>query len=191
MQKNRTSLLLWIFWGFMLILSFVMIRWIVPNASSKVTKHADDPENAILLDIKQFGFSMAEAFQALDAMGEEGRRQYIGFHRREDMVFPSVYGLFLTLTIYLLLRNRIKKNKLKYLILAVPILAMLGDLTENHHVMMLINEFPGLSSRTVTIASIANSVKWGALIVSLATLAILVVLNIVILVLKSHSRKSG
>jgi hypothetical protein len=190
MQKNRTSLLLWIFWGFMLILSFVMIRWIVPNASSKVTKHANDPENAEILDVKPFGFTKAEAFQALDAMGEEGRRQYIGFHRREDMAFPLVYGLFFTLTIYLLLRNRIKKNNIKYLILVVPILAMMGDLTENHHVMMLINEFPGLSSRTVTIASIANSVKWGALIVSLGAIIILVILNIAIGVLKSGLRKT-
>lgn len=189
MHKNRNTLLLWIFWSFMLILSFIMIRWIVPDASSKVTKHANDPENAILLDIKQFGFSVAEAFQALDSMGEEGRRQYIRFHRREDMVFPFVYGLFLTLTVYLLLRNLLKKNKIKYLILVVPLLAILGDLTENHHVMLLVDEFPTLSFRTVAIASIANSVKWGALIASLATIAILVVFHIASLI-KSGSRKA-
>lgn len=190
MQKNRTSLLLWIFWIFMLSLSFVMIRWIVPDASYKITNHANNPENAILLDIKQFGFSMAEAFQTLDAMGEEGRRRYLRFHKREDMYFPLVYGLFLALTIYLLLRSRIKKNNIKYLILALPVLAMLADLTENYNIMMLINEFPGLSSRTLTIASIANSVKWSAVIASLGAITILVILSIATQVLKSGLRKN-
>jgi hypothetical protein len=177
MQKNRTSLLLWIFWGFMLILSFVMIRWIVPNASSKVTKHANDPENAEILDVKPFGFTEAEAMNALHAMGEQGRQHYIRFHKREDLLFPFVYGSFLAFSLFLLNRKRIQKHKLIYLIPAVPLLAMMADLVENHNIVLLTTQFPDLESGTVKIAAMANAIKWGSVSLSLLMIALFAVIH--------------
>lgn len=174
----------------MLILSLVMIRWIVPNASSKVIDYACDPENAEILDIKQFGFSKAEAYQALEAMGEEGRGHYVSFHRREDLAFPFVYGLYLTLTVFLLLGRR-WKPQIRYLILIIPIIAMLADLTENHHVVMLVGEFPDLGRRTLILASSANAIKWGALILTLLIIGILVVLKIISFIKRPETRNQN
>jgi len=174
----------------MLILSFSMIKWIVPNASSKVTKHADDPENAVLLDVHPFWFTEAEAMDALHAMGEQGRQQYIRFHKREDLIFPIVYGLFLSFSLFLLNRKRLQKSILIYLIPAVPLLAMMADLVENHHIVLLTRQFPDLNFVTVKIAAIANAIKWGSLIVSLAIIALLVVRIVASIILRSGSKKA-
>jgi hypothetical protein len=177
MTKHPVNLYLVLCWVIMLILSFAMIKWIVPNASSKVAKHADDPENAEILDVKPFWFTEAEAQQALHAMGEKGRKHYIRFHKREDMIFPLVYGSFLAFTLFLLNRKRFQKSKLMYLIPAVPLLAMMADLTENHHIVALTTQFPDLNSNTVKIAAVANAIKWSSVSLSLLMIATLVIIN--------------
>lgn len=175
----------------MLILSFSMIKWIVPNASSKVTKHADDPEKAILLDVHPFWFTKAEALQALQAMGEQGRQQYIRFHKHEDLAFPFVYGSFLSFSLFLLNRKRIQKRRLMYLIPAVPLLAMMADLVENHHIVLLTTQFPDLNHGTVKIAAMANAIKWSSVSLSLLMIAMFAHINAVLMFRKTNVPKSS
>jgi len=176
MQKNQSHKILWLSWVLLMMLTLAMIRWVMPDASAKITENSTDSINADILDVKLFGFNIGEAFQALYAMGESGRRQYQQFHKREDLIFPFTYGLFLLLTLYLLIRNRIEKRLPLLLILAVPFLAMLSDLTENHHIYLLNSQFPDFESSTVIIASWANIVKWAMALLSFVLVVIFLII---------------
>ncbi|MBE0661709.1 MAG: hypothetical protein IH597_04500 [Bacteroidales bacterium] len=167
-----------------------MMRWIVPKASSKVVKHANDPENAELLDVHPFWFTEAEAMRALQAMGEQGRQHYIRFHKREDLLFPFVYGSFLAFSLFLLNRKRFQKHRFIYLIPAVPLLAMMADLVENHHIVLLTGQFPDLNSGTLKIAAIANSIKWSSVSLSLLLIAMFVVIHAVGMFRRNDIHKS-
>jgi len=178
-MKKPLNQYLVICWVVMLILNIIMINWVMPKGSQRIIDSADDPENAEILDVKRFGFTKAEAFLSLNAMGEEGRKHYVKFHKHEDLAFPIVYGLFLAFTLFLLNRKRIQKRRLMYLIPAVPLLAMMADLVENHHIVLLIRQFPDLDNITVKIAAMANSIKWGSVSLSLIMIALFAVVNIV------------
>jgi hypothetical protein len=163
----------------------------VPQGSKRIVDSADDPENAVLLDVHPFWFTKAEALQALQAMGEQGRQQYIRFHKREDLIFPIVYGSFLALSLFLLNRKRLQKRKLIYLIPAVPLLAMMADLVENHHIVLLTRQFPDLNSVTVKIAAIANAIKWSSVSLSLLLTAMFAVINAVGMFRRNNVHKSS
>jgi hypothetical protein len=175
----------------MLILNIIMINWVVPKGSKTIIDSADDPEKAILLDVHPFWFTKAEALQALQAIGEQGRQQYIRFHKQQDLAFPFVYGSFLAFSLFLLNRKRLQKRKIIYLIPAVPLLAMMADLIENHHIVLLTTQYPDLDHSTLKIAAIANAIKWGSVSLSLLMIVMFTALNIVGMFRRINLRKSS
>jgi len=172
MKKSRTSLIIWILWTVLMLLTFAMMKRIVPDAASKVAAYAAGQVNFEILDVKVFGFGKAETLQVLEALGEPGRKQYQRFHNREDLVYPFTYGLFFLITLYLAVRKKYGKRTPLMFTLLVPTLAMLSDLAENHSIGLLIEQFPALKSSTVMLASWSNAVKWTMVFLSFVLIAV-------------------
>jgi hypothetical protein len=82
MSGKRNIPLLKIFWGILLILSILMIALVLPRGTDKFLAAADHPEKASLLDLQVFGFDKSTAWSILNALGEDGRRQYAVFAMR-------------------------------------------------------------------------------------------------------------
>jgi hypothetical protein len=176
MSGKRNIPLLKIFWGILLILSILMIALVLPRGTDKFLAAADHPEKASLLDLQVFGFDKSTAWSILNALGEDGRRQYAVFAMREDLVFPLAYGLFFGVSLFLLAGKRYRNRTQVLLIL--PLLAMLADFAENYSIVLLNRQFPKLMNSTVKSASFANIVKWGSVAVSLGLMVVLLILQI-------------
>ena len=127
-----------ILWMLLLLLNIFMIFRVMPRGSEKIIAASADTENIGLLDVQIIGFDKEIAYSLLNAMGEQGRRQYAVFAIREDMVFPITYGLFLALTLFLLTQKRFQKKAPAILISLLPLLAMAADFVENHLILLLI-----------------------------------------------------
>jgi hypothetical protein len=154
-----------------------MIALVMPQGTERILSAADNPESASLLDVQVFGFDKTKAWSILNAMGEDGRRQYAVFAMREDLVFPLAYGLFFGVTLFFLAGKRFRA---KFpVMLTFPALAVFADFVENFFIVLLIRQFPELLNSTVQFASLANMIKWGSVALSLGLMAALLVLLVI------------
>ncbi len=107
-----------------------------------------------MLDLS-FGFSGLDVQNSFEALGEEGRMQYIYSSLILDTVFPILYVLFF---ISILL----KLHENSGLALFLPILAGIFDLSENISIsmMMSFNSFSEIPESQILYASLFNQCKW-------------------------------
>ncbi|HHN48054.1 MAG TPA: hypothetical protein ENN08_03865 [Bacteroidales bacterium] len=177
MKENANIFLLRIFWVFLLILNIFMIALVMPQGTERILSAADNPESASLLDVQVFGFDKTKAWSILNAMGEDGRRQYAVFAMREDLVFPLAYGLFCGVTLFSL---AVKRFRAKFPVMLIfPALAVFADFAENFFIVLLIRQFPELLNSTMQFASLANMIKWGSVALSLGLMAAFLVLLVI------------
>lgn len=123
------------------VLILVFNLWLLPLGT----------EGKIPLDLK-FGYDTKEAFEVLEELGATILPKYRFGLLVTDMIYPFVYGGFLSL---LLLRVWGKRW-----ILIFPVLVMLLDIDENLSILTLVDTFPQLSDSDVERASLLTSAKW-------------------------------
>ena len=152
-----------IFFALQMIISIL----ILPYMQSKF-----DPQGTLgVLDLK-FGFTADEAYNMLQAYGEEGRKYYLFAESVIDIIYPIIY----TITNVLLLSYVFKKafspvNFIQKLNI-FPILACIGDLLENTGIIKMITAFPEKLDVAASFASNAGLFKWVTFGISGALLVI-------------------
>jgi len=132
---------------------------VMPAAQSQMKSASNDAECAQPLDLYYFGFTHADAYRALECLGESGRTLYRKVELREDAVYPISYGLFLSFSLFLLASDGGLRRK-RWLLAFLPWMAVAFDFMENHYIVLLIDQFPQLGSDIVRMASIGNQLKW-------------------------------
>ena len=144
-----------------IILLFFML-YLFPTYQAEINEIADNKVQ--LLDVR-FSYSKTDVDETFEGMGYEGRKIYqfiLGFI---DMIYPIIYGLLLFLLL-VKLTEKFSNYKLK-LICFIPMIAGLFDYIENFGISRMLNNYPLISELNVNFASIATSMKWFFVFVSL------------------------
>jgi hypothetical protein len=166
-------------WVLLLAINIVMVFRIMPDGEQRIMSVAKNPEKVELLDVQVFGFDEEQVHQIMTALGTEGRKQYIRFHRLEDFIFPFTYAFFLSITLFLLTRKRFRSAKPVVIASAIPLMAMVADFLENHHIALICKQFPDIEPGIIQTTSLANSAKTLFLVITFAAIT-LMLLRIVI-----------
>lgn len=122
-----------------------------------------------ILDVR-FGYSPGEAYQALAAMGSEGRAEYLRMLAITDIFYPFVYGTLLILAASFFLNRALRRNSILRIFNLVALDAILFDLIENCCIIWLIIQFPTESNAVAWMASTAGIVKWLAVAASVVVI---------------------
>jgi hypothetical protein len=133
--------------------------------------YPDPDTTAAPLDL-MFGASGDDAFYALEAYGEEGRRSYLAGLLLLDFIYPLVYTLLFVWLICL------ASGKVR---LALPaLLPPVADYLENIGIAVLLVRYPERLYRLAAFVTASATVKWlllGALLVYTAGLPVVRVLR--------------
>ncbi len=115
-------------------------------------------------DIRLRGYSYAEARAFLEAIGKAGRAYYASPELILDTFYPPLYAISRGLALWwLTMPGRVRETpvplKVRYALIAVPILMALLDLVENGCISVMLWTWPDLSHGVVEVSSLATQVK--------------------------------
>ncbi len=132
-------------------------------------------------DIRSKGYSYLEARAFLEAMGEEGRRYYASPELVIDTFYPPLYSVSRGLALWwLTMPGRVRDAplplKVRYALIAVPILMASLDLVENSCIAVMLWTWPELSDGLVEVSSLATRVKILAGVLTEVLMGVLAVL---------------
>lgn len=119
-----------------------------------------------VLDLRIDGYNAAEAYIALNAMGQEARTIYRNAEMSIDILYPISWALLL-FSITLLFSP---KNSYRDILLAFPAVYLISDIAENVHIISMIDGFPNNCGDGVF-----TILKWGFAFLSLASVVLLMV----------------
>lgn len=139
-----------------------------------------------ILDAR-FGFSAAEAYQAMLAFGENGRRVYLFMISVIDSIYPIIYGLLLILTSSFLLNKSLSKNSMFRVLNLMAIDAVLFDYAENISIIYLLVRFPESADGIARMASVFGIIKWLVIFCCL----LLIVFGITAWISSSYRKRNG
>lgn len=122
-----------------------------------------NPDN-IPLDL-QFSYTPEKAYQLLAQFSAEDLKTYQIVELTVDVVYPLLYGFFLSLLIF-----QFRKN---YVLAIVPLLAILADFFENTGIALLISSLPKQLNTVASITSFFSSLKWSLIFISFLLILIL------------------
>ena len=115
-------------------------------------------------DVRPRGYNFAEAKTFLDAIGEQGRVYYATPELVIDTFYPPLYAVSRGLALWwLTMPGRVREAplplKLRYALIAVPILMASLDFVENGCIAVMLWSWPELSHDVVEVSSLATRVK--------------------------------
>ena len=115
-------------------------------------------------DIRPWGYSYADARDFLEAIGEQGRAYYASPELILDGFYPPLYAVSRGLALWwLTMPGRVRKApvplKVRWVLVAVPILVASLDVIENGSIAVMLWTWPDLSKSVVGISTLATQVK--------------------------------
>jgi hypothetical protein len=131
-------------------------------------------------DIRPAGYSYLDARAFLDAIGSEGRRYYASPELVIDTFYPPLYAVSRGLALWWLtmpgrVRDAPLPPKVRYALIAVPVVMASLDLIENGCIAMMLWTWPALSPGLVEISSFATRIKIAAGALTEVLMAVLAV----------------
>ena len=138
-----------------------------------------------LLDMMPTGYDTEYVRELFSSLGAEGRRVYLFNQIPVDMVYPFLFGIsYCLLMAYLVIKIDKLSSPLFYLCL-LPVIAGLADYSENLGIIVMLNNYPELSSVSITATNIFSIVK--SILTSVAFVVLIIFL--IILGFKTIKRK--
>jgi hypothetical protein len=115
-------------------------------------------------DMRPKGYSYAAARAFLEAIGEQGRRYYANPELVIDTFYPPLYAVSRGLALWwLTIPGRVREVplplKVRYALIAIPILMASLDLFDNGCIAVMLWTWPDLSHGLVEVSSLATQVK--------------------------------
>ena len=149
-----------------LVIFLLFTALVLPGQTSRseaVTGEATSPDMS-------FYYTADELYQLADSYGEEGRAAYIRARFTFDLLWPLVYGFFLSTAISWTFRNAFSRESKLQLANTVPILGVLFDYLENISTSIVMARYPSPTAVLDGLASVFTMVKWILLVASFAIL---------------------
>lgn len=164
---------------FLLLLAVLMSLLVFPYYTDRIV-----PEHGPAVLDMRFGFSAEQAYDTLEAFGEEGRAYYLEMLLVADTLYPLIYGLFLIFLASFFLKRILKPGNQFRIVNLLAIDAVLFDFLENAGIAYLISQFPLRSDFVAGLASAFNILKW----VMVSASVMLVLVSMLLSILKLSKR---
>lgn len=110
-------------------------------------------------DMRPTGYSYADAFAFIFALGEEGRRVYLSMQIPLDTVYPAILAISSASSLYWLSQSFGPTARWYRAVAAVAYLAAIADYAENGLIVWMLNAGLGVPQALVTAASSASVSK--------------------------------
>lgn len=149
---------------------------ILPNESSK----SDLLTGGLVSPDTQFIYSADDLRDLVSSYSPEAREYYVVSKVRFDILWPLVYGIWLTSSIGLLIRGIKKKGGFEEKTIInwlplLPLVAVCFDFLENIAVSALMLTYPDMPLLLLRAAPILTELKWLALGASMLTAVVLLI----------------
>ena len=141
-----------------------------------------------ILDMMPTGYNAQYIKALFESLGENGRKVYLFHQLPVDMFYPLLYGVSYCLIIAYLLKKLDKFNSAYFYLCLLPLAAGLADYAENIVIIMMLNQYPDLSTISMSLSNYFTIIK------SMTTsiyFVILIIMLIVMGVKKLNKRKLG
>ena len=159
---------------FVAMLPFIFIFF--PMRHSRLESYAGYPPS--VFDTRLL-YTPAQVSKAASDIGESGRQLYALTEVTLDFVFPLLYSAWLSVLLALVIPKAWPSRPGAERLILLPFLALLGDLTENICLALLMWSYPLIPPWLVAFSNLASLVKWGA---GLATFGLILVASAVCVV---------
>ncbi len=112
-----------------------------------------------LLDMMPMGYGPEDVRHLFEALGPEGRNAYFWEQLPIDMVYPLLFGVSNALVLAYVLKKLDKFERPLFYLCLIPLLAGLADYLENIGILVMLNDYPILSTGIVTKTSVFSLAK--------------------------------
>jgi hypothetical protein len=149
------------------ILSFLFNIVVMPGIQWRMDLRSGGIEP---LDLS-FYYTAQEALERVEAFGET-RQFYTVVQLTADLLYPLVYGFFLSVLLVTLYRRGFPVASRIQLVAFLPLLSMLFDYLENFSIAYLLLTYPAQSPLVATYAGFFTFLKWFTLLLTLVAVLV-------------------
>ncbi len=149
------------------ILSFLFNIVIMPGTQWQMDLRSGGVEP---LDLS-FYYTSDEALERVEAFGET-RQFYAVVELTADLIYPLVYGFFLSVLLVTLYRRGFAVTSRIQMVAFLPLLSMLFDYAENLSIAYLLLTYPAQSPLVATYAGFFTMLKWFTLFLTLVAVLV-------------------
>lgn len=145
------------FWALVAALDVLLFTLVVmPWGEARIHSYSGGlgPYDVMLSYSPELFYTVAEA------LGEAGRRFYIGFQLIADTAYPLTYGLFAYFLLTWLCYSAWPERQWFRRIYWVPLIIVLFDFLENGMIVVLLWQYPVQYPAWVQVASAMTTLKW-------------------------------
>ncbi len=150
------------------VLIFFCLQIIISAGILPYMQGKFDPTGTLSVLDLMFGFTPDEAYDKLNAYGEEGRKYYFFAEAVIDIIYPVIYTITNILLLSYVFKRGFAARSFMQQLNIFPILATIGDFAENAGIITMLNAFPERADRAAVYASNAGMFKWVAFGISIA-----------------------
>ena len=149
------------------ILSFLFNIVVMPGIQWRMDLRSGGVEP---LDMS-FYYTASEALERVEAFGET-RSFYAMVALTADLIYPLVYGFFLSVLLVTLYRRGFAVTSRIQMVAFLPLLSMLFDYAENFSIAYLLLRYPEQSPLVATYAGFFTLMKWFTLFLTLVAVLV-------------------
>lgn len=169
------------------VIIFFCLQMIISAGVLPYMQNKFDPTGTLSVVDLMFGFTPDEAYDKLNAYGEEGRKSYFFAEAVIDIIYPVIYTITNILLLSYVFKRGFKAGSFIQQLNIFPILAMIGDFAENAGIIGMLNAFPERADSAANFASNAGMLKWVAFGISIALFLIGIIAWIVATIQKKKA----
>jgi hypothetical protein len=169
------------------VIIFFCLQMIISAGILPYMQGKFDPAGTLSVVDLMFGFTPDEAYEKLNAYGEEGRKYYFFAEAVIDIIYPVIYTITNILLLSYVFKRGFTADSFIQKLNIFPILAMIGDFAENAGIIAMLNAFPDRADGAASFASNAGMLKWVAFGISIALFLIGIVAWIIATVQKKKA----
>ena len=114
-----------------------------------------------ILDMRPIGYAPFLVEMLFDNLGEQGRAAYLWSQIPIDMIYPLLFGISYCLLLAFLFKRLNKLHKPVFYLAYLPVLAGFFDYLENIGIIILLRNYPPVSSSLVNTTSLFTLLKSG------------------------------
>jgi hypothetical protein len=112
-----------------------------------------------LLDMMPTGYDLDYVNRLFNTLGEKGRESYLYHQIPVDMIYPFLFGISYSLILAYLLNKLGKLNSVFFSVSLLPLLAGMADYLENIGIVVMLTNFPNISSGLAGLTNVFSITK--------------------------------
>ena len=163
-----------------LVIITAIVYLIMPIVTMSIVNQFTDGMK--ILDLLPGGFNFEYVITLFNTLGEEGRHGYLFYQIPVDMVFPTLLAITNCLLISFFLKKLdLFRTPVIYLCF-LPFISGIADYSENTGIIIMLNQYPDITTFSVKITSFFSIIKYSFITISFV---VVIVLGLLLLIKKN------